>query len=103
MERVPFLVCDERQREVCKHGPHCEHLEKTRHHVRPRRLGKIALEEGMSEDYRETLKQVIRHPKNILIVPRCYHDLLDELTSDTLPPEEELEQTLEVWNRKDDV
>jgi hypothetical protein len=100
MERRPFLVCDERQRATCKHGPDCDKLQTTEHHIRPRRLEKIAKEVGESAIYLAKLRQVIRHPNNIVIAPRCMHDRLDELTNDERIPESELDSTLEVWNRE---
>jgi len=99
MERQPFLVCDERQRATCKHGPGCEHLQKTRHHLRPQRLLKIAREAQMEAAYQAKLKKVVRHPFNIVLAPRCIHDKLDEFTSDTLPDESELDSTLAVWEQ----
>jgi len=99
MERQPFIPCDERRRASCKHGPHCERLQATEHHIRPRRLLKFAREAQMENEYQRKLRKVIHHPFNIVLAPRCIHDILDSLTSDTLPEESELDSTLLVWNR----
>lgn len=56
----------------------------------------------MHEEYQRKLKKVVNHPFNIILAPRCYHDILDTLTSDELPQEEELDSTLEVWSRGDE-
>lgn len=101
MERSPFFIpeCDERRRATCKHGPDCEHLQHTQHHLRPRRLLGIAKKQKAEIEYQRKLKRVIHHPFNILEAPRCVHDDLDRHTSDTLPSEAELDRTLEIWTR----
>lgn len=98
MERSPFIPCDERQRETCKHGPHCEHLEATEHHLRPRRLLKAAREAKELASYQKKLRQVIYHQNNKVVAPRCVHDILDTLTSDERIPEPELDRLIGVWN-----
>lgn len=96
----PFeLTCPD-NRELCKYYPDCKGskaYEQTRHHLIPRRLGKIAVEAGMSIQYQSKLKRVIRHPLNILVVPRCIHDKLDGMTADELPPEADLDRKLETF------
>jgi len=99
MERQPFIPCDERRRATCKYGPDCERLQKTEHHLRPRRLLKYAREAKMAAEYQRKLKKVIHHKFNIVLAPRCIHDILDGFTSDELPPEEELDNTLTAWNK----
>lgn len=93
-----IIPCDERNRATCKHGPNCEHIGLTEHHLRPRRLLKFAREAQAEEVYQTKLKRVINHPNNVLLAYRCIHDALDGLTSDEPIPEEELDRTLEVWN-----
>jgi len=55
------------------------------------RLAQTAM---MDNDYLRDLKKLINHPSNIEILPRCWHDLKDAVTSSELPSRERLSREL---------
>ncbi len=90
-ERTPIIEClpSNRQFAECDYYPNCH---RSKHHILPRRLAKIAIEAGAGEEYVAKLRKAINHPLNLLDTCRKIHDDLDRHTSDELPSEEYLER-----------
>ena len=92
MERqTPIIECLPLNRRFaeCNYYPNCH---RSKHHILPRRLAKIAIEAGVGEEYVAKLRNAIKHPLNHLDACRRVHDVLDDHTSDELPSEDYLER-----------